>query len=169
MHAETVEYAYELRNSGHSLCLRSDGSIAAWGENDIGRCNVPAPNSGFTAVDAGLMHNLGLKGTAAATTWYLAEGATMCGMETWILVQNPGFRPVKVDIDLYTAEGPLTPPELQGLTVPAESRSTFNLGPYAQTYETSILVTSYGGEMVCERAMYGNGRTWAHVSVGFSR
>ena len=33
----------------HSLSVKSDGTIAAWGPNDSGQCNVPAPNSGFVA------------------------------------------------------------------------------------------------------------------------
>ena len=38
----------------HSLGLKADGSIVAWGDNGYGQCNVPAPNAGFVAVAGGL-------------------------------------------------------------------------------------------------------------------
>lgn len=47
--------------TGHSLGLREDGSIVAWGNNDYFQCNVPAPNEGFIAVSGGWYHSLGLK------------------------------------------------------------------------------------------------------------
>jgi len=28
-------------------------------------------------------------------------------------------------------------------------------------------VEATGGEVICERAMYGNARTWAHDSIGY--
>jgi hypothetical protein len=31
----------------HSLGLKADGSIVAWGDNTYGQCNVPIPNAGF--------------------------------------------------------------------------------------------------------------------------
>ena len=42
----------------HSLALRADASIVAWGYNAFGQCNVPAPNSGFVAVAAGGVRRL---------------------------------------------------------------------------------------------------------------
>ena len=45
----------------HSLGLKDDGSVAAWGYNDDGQCNVPAPNSGFIDIAAGAYRSLGLK------------------------------------------------------------------------------------------------------------
>ncbi len=35
--------------SSHSLGLKFDGSIAAWGHNWYGECDIPAPNSNFVA------------------------------------------------------------------------------------------------------------------------
>src|SRR5438477_2494510 len=37
----------------HGLGLRHNGTIVAWGGNDFGQCNVPAPNSDFIAIAAG--------------------------------------------------------------------------------------------------------------------
>ncbi len=57
--------------------------------------------------------------SATSTAWCLAEGSTDGGMETWVLVQNPGTSPVTVDLILQTAEGPLAPASLQNVTIPA--------------------------------------------------
>jgi hypothetical protein len=46
----------------HSLGLKTDGSIVAWGYNGCGECTVPEPNTGFVAIAAGDSHSLGLKG-----------------------------------------------------------------------------------------------------------
>jgi alpha-tubulin suppressor-like RCC1 family protein len=49
--------------------VKSDGSIVAWGDNEYGQCNVPAPNNGFVAVAAGDSHSLGLKADGAIVAW----------------------------------------------------------------------------------------------------
>ena len=51
--------------------------------------------------------------SALASTWYLAEGCTAGGMETWVLVENPGASAVKVDLELLTSEGKATPRPLK--------------------------------------------------------
>ncbi len=54
----------------HSLGLKANGSIVAWGgNNQYGQCDVPAPNTGFVAVAAGTTHSLGLKTDGSIVAW----------------------------------------------------------------------------------------------------
>lgn len=57
----------------HSLGLRSDGSVVAWGDNYYGQANVPSPNSGFVIVSAGAYHSLGLRSDGSIAAWGLGE------------------------------------------------------------------------------------------------
>ena len=49
-----------------------------------------------------------------APDWYLAEGSTGEGFETWVLVQNPGDNPVTCDLTLMTSSGSLESPRTAG-------------------------------------------------------
>jgi hypothetical protein len=103
--------------------------------------------------------------TEPSSTWYLAEGCTQGGMETWVLVQNPGTTQVTVDLTFMTSAGQQAGP--QGFPIPAHSRHSFNLSDYVTDWDVSCKVEATGGQVICERAMYGAGRTWAHDSVGY--
>ncbi len=102
---------------------------------------------------------------APASSWCLAEGSTDGGMETWVLVQNPGTSPVDVSLTLQTGAGPLAPDTLQNVSIAGGSRTSFRLNDYCTTYDVSTLVSS-SGAVVAERATYGPDRAWAHDSVG---
>jgi N-acetylmuramoyl-L-alanine amidase len=106
---------------------------------------------------------------APAAEWYLAEGSTAGGMETWVLVQNPSDRDVRVNISFQTDAGRKAPDALQGVTIPAASRRTFFVNDYVpNNYNVSTLVEAVNGGVVCERAMYGDSRRWAHDSIGMT-
>lgn len=103
--------------------------------------------------------------TAAATTWYLAEGCTSPGFETWVLVQNPGPSAAHVELTYMTHTGSVTGPVAE---LPAGSRETFNVAdilPRAPEVSTSVVSDA---PVVVERAMYGNGRQWGHDSIGIA-
>ena len=79
-------------------------------------------------------------------TWYLAEGCTAGGTETWVLVENVNPYPVTLDISFATAEGLFTPAALQGYKLAAELRVSFDAGTYVESYELSTIVSATGGE-----------------------
>jgi hypothetical protein len=93
-------------------------------------------------------------------------GAASAGFETWVLVQNPGAGAVRVDFTLNTEAGESKPPALQGVEVAGGSRRTFRLNDYVNSYDVSTRVNSSGGDIICERAMYWNGREGGHDSIG---
>jgi len=60
--------------SWHSLGLKADGSIAAWGCGDPhyfdeGQCNVPALNADFIGIAGGGYHSLGLRADGSIVAW----------------------------------------------------------------------------------------------------
>ncbi len=103
----------------------------------------------------------------SADTWYLAEGCTAGGFETWVLVQNPGDEEVDVTLTFMTDKGEVPGPTA---TLAPRSRRTFNAGEYVSGYDVSTRVTSSGG-VICERSMYWGGDALhkaGHNSTGSS-
>ncbi len=53
----------------HGLALRTDGTVAAWGNNISGRTNVPAGLSNVVAIAGGGSHSLALKNSGTVVAW----------------------------------------------------------------------------------------------------
>ena len=70
----------------HSLGIKQDGSIAAWGANWYDQCNVPSPNTDFTAAAAGYYYSLGLKQDGSISAWG-DNGSGQCNIPS----SNTGF------------------------------------------------------------------------------
>lgn len=103
--------------------------------------------------------------TSPQTTWYLAEGSTAGGFETWILVQNPGSSTASVDLTYMTPTGQVTGPHLDLL---AHSRKTVNVADVvSNNWSVSTKVTSKQ-PVIAERAVYWNSRIEGHDSIGTS-
>jgi hypothetical protein len=101
--------------------------------------------------------------TDAQSTWYLAEGCTNGGFETWVLVQNPGSTAADVTLTYMTESGQVPGPTI---AVPPNSRKTVSVADYVpNTWSVSTKVTS-PVPIIAERAVYGNSRTWGHDSIG---
>ncbi len=58
-----------LPNSAHSLSLKSDGTVVAWGYDGQGQADVPADLSPVFAVAAGRAHSLALQGDGTVVAW----------------------------------------------------------------------------------------------------
>jgi subtilisin family serine protease len=96
-------------------------------------------------------------------TWYLAEGSTRPGFETFILIQNPQRTDANLDITYMTQDGRTV--TTQHLVV-SLSRYTVNagtLGEVGPDAEFSTLIAS-DVPVIVERAMYFE--TGGHCSVG---
>jgi alpha-tubulin suppressor-like RCC1 family protein len=53
----------------HSLALKYDGTVVAWGKNTSGQSTVPAGLSGVKAISGGELHSLALKSDGTVVAW----------------------------------------------------------------------------------------------------
>jgi hypothetical protein len=68
----------------HSLALKSDGTVVAWGATgvvDYGQADVPAGLSGVTAIAAGGSHSLALKSDGTVVAWGAASSGSLGDMD----------------------------------------------------------------------------------------
>jgi len=100
--------------------------------------------------------------TAPANTWYLPEGSSRWGFETWLLIQNPGNTDADCTIT-YMIDG--HGPKQVTHIVPKASRASFNVETDIGQADTSIKVES-NRPIIPERAMYRNSRREGHDSIG---
>lgn len=106
--------------------------------------------------------------TATSTKWYLAEGYTGPGFETWLLLANPGNQAATVRVSFMPESGNVVQKDY---SVPALSRYTVPVNSVAGLEPTgvSMLAESTNGVgIVAERAVYFNsgGRTDGSCAQG---
>lgn len=105
----------------------------------------------------------GSAGVAApSTNWYMAEGSTGGGFDTWILLQNPSGVQANARVTFLSTEG--APKEVE-VALPPTSRRSIHVNQLLPNVEVSTVVTS-DRPIVAERAMYfrqagGHGSTAA--------
>ncbi len=101
--------------------------------------------------------------TTPASTWYLAEGCTTYPFETWVCIQNPSLTAeANVDITYMTSNGTVTKPTF---TIGAGQRKTIDVSKDVGQCDVSTRVVS-DLNVICERAMYWDGRRGGHDSIG---
>ncbi|MFH1150757.1 MAG: IPT/TIG domain-containing protein [Actinomycetota bacterium] len=98
--------------------------------------------------------------------WYLPDGETYNGYETFTLVQNPNDEAVEITVKYMKPEGE------DNVTfdaeVPANSRVTFNMSDHLGLGKGSVQVTcnTAGKKIIVERAMYWSGRGAGTDTIG---
>jgi serine protease len=101
--------------------------------------------------------------TASSTTWYLAEGTTNGGFETWVLVMNPGDLQAVAQVTYMTPAGEKPGPTLA--LAPGTRRSISVADTVPNEWSVSTTVTS-DVPVIAERAVYWNHRIEGHESIG---
>jgi hypothetical protein len=107
-----------------------------------------------TALGEASHESIGLSGPHV--TFYLPDGQTSGGHETYTLVQNPNPVPVNVQVTYMTATGAGNVSWSE--SIPANARKTFNMADKLASGRASVMVTSTttGKKIVVERSMYWN-------------
>ncbi|MFH1151051.1 MAG: DUF5719 family protein, partial [Actinomycetota bacterium] len=94
--------------------------------------------------------------------WFLAEGSTGGGFDTWILLQNPGEEVASTQVTFATATGPREPIPV---TLEPKTRTTLRILDYVpDDFHVSTFVDS-DVEVVAERSMYWDRRFWGTTGV----
>ncbi len=95
-------------------------------------------------------------------TWFFAEGFTGSGFEEWLLLQNPWDIATSVDLFFMQPDGTNS---TMRVTVPARSRYSVPVHAELPGVEVSASISSQL-PVVAERAMYWNGRSDGHATLG---
>ena len=104
--------------------------------------------------------------TSPMSTWYLPEGSSQWGFETWLTIQNPNETAADCTVT-YMPEGGTAVPVPH--SVPARSRRTYSMFTDVGSMDASIKVDSPESlPVICERSMYRNKRRGGHESMGTS-
>ncbi len=99
--------------------------------------------------------------------FFLPDGQTSGGRETWTTVQNPGSSEVAVVVTYMTSDGARNVTRTE--KIPANSRRTFNMAEHSGIDgRASVMVRSLttGGKVIVERAMYWDNRGAGTDSIG---
>ncbi len=100
--------------------------------------------------------------TAPTTIWYMPEGSSAHGFETWLTVQNPNAAEATCNIT-YMIEGET--PVVKTKKVPGRTRASFNMADDIGGKDASIEMAS-SIPVITERAMYRDSRREGHESIG---
>ena len=67
--ADARHHATIAAGANHSLGIKADGTLAAWGYNSYRQSTVPPALTDVKEVSAGVFHNLALRSDGTVTAW----------------------------------------------------------------------------------------------------
>ncbi|MHB8895624.1 MAG: IPT/TIG domain-containing protein [Candidatus Geothermincolia bacterium] len=115
---------------------------------------------GYSSSQSGFHSSMGV--TSPSITWYLPEGSSNWGFETWTLVENPSATAANITLT-YMTEGSGAKPVKK--TVPPYSRATYSMSQDIGGADSSIQVTS-DIPVIAERSVYRNNKREGSCSLG---
>lgn len=81
----------------------------------------------------------GSRAARPGTTWYLPDGATAGGFETWVMLENPGSEDATVSLDFHTGSGAAG---TEKVTVAASSSACIDAGGLAESFDVAVVAES---------------------------
>lgn len=143
----TVDLATEVGTADVSTQVVSDVPVVCeramyWNGRTAGHCTIGSPGSSLT--------------------WYLAEGCTDYGFETWLLLDNPWDTEIGAQLMFLKEDGTSVP---FSVSLPAHTRVSLDASSYVPGASFSTEITAERPVM-CERAMYWSGRSGGTGSIG---
>ena len=104
--------------------------------------------------------------TAPATTWYLAEGSTYGGFQTYISLQNPGETPAVVATQFVTPgsvhDGP-------NVALDPFGQTTINVGDTLPDWSSVSTVVKSDVPVIAQSTVYWNGGASSTTAMGVSQ
>ena len=116
----------------HAVTVRSTNGVPVVAERTIDAVS-PAPRTGLSiTVGARIL----------AERWVIASGQADDTTEEWLVIQNPGGRPLRVTVTLLDDGVAVVPPSLGSVDVAARSRRGIRLNDFVRKGPTALLVTA---------------------------
>jgi hypothetical protein len=115
---------------------------------------------GYAPTQSGYHSSIGV--TAPSTSWFLPEGSSNWGFETWTLVENPNSSAANITLTYMTEGGGAKP---FNRTIPPNSRASYSMSSDIGGEDSSIQVTS-DIPVIAEESVYRNNRREGSCSIG---